>query len=114
MAVAQDAKGESDDVPLAGATLDEATAAALAETGGGTVTETEQEDGVYEVEVTLDDGTEVEVELDGDFEVVATETDDDEADDADQDEADEADDADDADEADGGSEGDEGTSEAGA
>lgn len=57
--------------------LDRAAAAALAETGGGTVTETEvdDEESKYEVEVTLDDGTQVDVQLDESFAVVGTETD---------------------------------------
>jgi len=57
--------------------LDRATAAALAETGGGTVTETEvdDEESKYEVEVTLDDRTQVDVQLDKSFVVVGTETD---------------------------------------
>ena len=40
--------------------------------GGGKVTETEvgDEDSYYEVEVTLDDGTQVDVQLDEDFKVV--------------------------------------------
>ena len=49
--------------------------AALDETGGGTVTGTEvdDEESKYEVEVTLDDGSEVDVQLDEDFQVVGTE-----------------------------------------
>ena len=51
--------------------------AALRETGGGKVTETEvdDEESKYEVEVTLEDGTQVDVQLDEDFEVVGTESD---------------------------------------
>ena len=50
--------------------------AALAETGGGTVTETEvgDEESLYEVEVTLDNGDQVDVQLDEDFKVVGTKT----------------------------------------
>ncbi len=71
--------GDDDDHPITGSALDRATAAALEETGGGTVTETEQgdEEGAYEVEVTLDDGSQVDVHLDGDFDVLSTEGDDD-------------------------------------
>jgi uncharacterized membrane protein YkoI len=67
------------DAPLTGATLDQAVAAALQETGGGTVTETEVGDdgAAYGVEVRLDDGREVEVGLDRQFEVIGRETDDD-------------------------------------
>ena len=48
-----------DDEPLTGATYDRAVAAALAETGGGTVTETEiGDDGAaFSVEVRLEDGS---------------------------------------------------------
>jgi len=47
-----------DDKPLTGSTLDKAVAAALEETGGGTVTETEAGDdgAAYSVEIQLDDG----------------------------------------------------------
>ena len=48
--------------------------AALAEAGGGTVTEIESDDGGYDVEVRLDDGTEIEIELGNDFTVRATES----------------------------------------
>jgi hypothetical protein len=73
------AAGAGDDEPLRGATKDRAVAAALAETGGGTVTETEAGDdgAAYEVEVRLADGREVEVRLDQDFTVIGTEADDD-------------------------------------
>ncbi len=63
--------------PIPAADLEQAERAALAETGGGTVTETEvdDEESKYEVEVTLDDGTQVDVQLDADFKVVGTESD---------------------------------------
>lgn len=69
--------GDADE-PITGAALEQAVEAALAETGGGEVTETEvgDEESLYEVEVTLDDGTEVDVQLDENFDVVATETED--------------------------------------
>jgi uncharacterized membrane protein YkoI len=68
-----------DEEPLTGSTLDKAEAAALAETGGGTVTETEAGDSgaAYSVEVRLDDGTQVEVNLDENFNVIGQEPDDD-------------------------------------
>ena len=68
-----------DDKPLSGATLDKATAAALAHTGGGTVTETEVGDdgAAYGVEVRLADGSQVEVSLDENFNVIGQEGDDD-------------------------------------
>ena len=61
-----------DDKPLTGTDLDKAVAAALEETGGSTVTETEVGDdgSAYGVEVRLDDGSQVEVNLDEDFAVV--------------------------------------------
>lgn len=70
------ATGDSE-TPITGDALEQASEAALAETGGGEVTDTEigDEESYYEVEVTLDDGTEVDVQLDADFEVVGTEED---------------------------------------
>ncbi len=72
--VATAGAGSNDDRegPITGAELDPASAAALAETGEGEVTETEvgDEDSFYEVEVTLDDGSQVDVQLDQDFNVV--------------------------------------------
>jgi hypothetical protein len=69
----------ADDQPLSGSSLDRAVAAALAETGGGTVTETEAGDGgaAYSVEVRLADGRQVEVQLDEQFRVTGREADDD-------------------------------------
>ena len=66
-----------DDQPLTGEVLEKATEAVLAHTGGGTVVETEMDDGGYEVEVRRDDGSQVEVNLDADFKVTGQETDDD-------------------------------------
>ena len=65
--------------PISGQALDRASAAALAETGGGKVTETEvgDEEGAYEVEVTRADGSQVDVHLDKDFNVLSTAGDDD-------------------------------------
>ena len=70
---------DAQDRPIPAADLDQAERAALAATGGGTVTETEVDDegddegSKYEVEVRLDDGSQVDVELDADFKVVGTE-----------------------------------------
>ena len=74
-----------DDRPLAGSTLDKAKAAALAHTGGGTVVETEAGDdgAAYGVEIVLADGSQVEVNLDGNFDVIGQEADDDGANDQD-------------------------------
>ncbi|TFC01577.1 hypothetical protein E3O42_09315 [Cryobacterium adonitolivorans] len=63
------------DGPLTGNALDQASAAALDAVGSGTVTDTETETGgtdpnAYEVEVTLADGTEVDVALDKSFAVL--------------------------------------------
>jgi hypothetical protein len=68
-----------DDRPLTGSALERATAAALAHTGGGTVIETEVGDdgAAYGVEVRLDGGRVVEVELDENFAVIGQETDED-------------------------------------
>jgi uncharacterized membrane protein YkoI len=79
------AAGGDDDKPLTGSSLEKATAAALAHTGGGTVTETEVGDdgAAYGVEVLLADGRQVEVNLDENFDVIGEENDDDGANDKD-------------------------------
>ncbi len=79
------ASGGDDEKPLTGTALEKATAAALDHTGGGTVTETETGDdgAAYSVEVRLDDGTQVEVNLDQNFHVIGQATDDDGAGDQD-------------------------------
>jgi uncharacterized membrane protein YkoI len=68
-----------DDVPLEGQDFDRATASALRHVGGGTVVETEvgDEGAAYEVEVRLDDGSQVAVELDESFAVIGSDADDD-------------------------------------
>jgi uncharacterized membrane protein YkoI len=67
------------DEAISGQALDRAKAAALEHTGGGTVTETEAGDGegAYEVEVTRAVGSQVEVHLDKDFNVISQAGDDD-------------------------------------
>jgi hypothetical protein len=57
--------------PITGSALQKAKAAALAETGGGRVSATElrDEEGYYEVEVTRDDGSQVDVHLNRGFKV---------------------------------------------
>lgn len=69
--------GDDDDRPIRGADLDRARTAALAYTGGGRVTDTEvgDEESYYEVEITLDDGSQLDVQLDRAFHVVGTERD---------------------------------------
>jgi len=76
--------GDDDEAPITGEALDRASAAALEATGGGRVTETEvgDEESYYEVEVTLDSGRQVDVQLDEDFNVVGQQQDNDSKDDA--------------------------------
>jgi uncharacterized membrane protein YkoI len=66
--------GDDSEGPITGDALTKASEAALAHTGEGRVTETEvgDEDSYYEVEVTLDDGRQVDVQLDEQFNVVDT------------------------------------------
>jgi hypothetical protein len=73
------ANAGDDDQPLSGSALEQATAAALEHTGGGTVLETEfGDDGVaFGVEIRLDDGSVVEVSLDEHFTVIGDASDDD-------------------------------------
>jgi hypothetical protein len=73
------ASGGDDDRPLRGTDYDRATAAAVEHVGEGSVTETEVGDGgaAYEVEIRRPDGSQVEVQLDANFEVMGTEADDD-------------------------------------
>ncbi|MGH9242812.1 MAG: hypothetical protein ACRD29_00520 [Acidimicrobiales bacterium] len=75
--IAVAAGGDDNEAPISGDALDRASAAALEHTGGGRVTETEvgDEEGYYEVEVTLDDGTQVDVHLDEAFNVLGSEGD---------------------------------------
>jgi hypothetical protein len=70
--------GDDNEQAITGAALEKASAAALAHTGGGRVTETEvgDEESYYEVEVTLDDGSQVDVQLDQNFNVVGASVDD--------------------------------------
>jgi hypothetical protein len=82
--------GDSEDVALTGTDLARASEAALDETGGGQVVDSEAEENGYEVEVDLEDGRQIEVQLDADFAVVdaAENAKDGTAEDADDDEAD--------------------------
>jgi uncharacterized membrane protein YkoI len=65
------------DTPITGPARARAAAAALAHTGGGRVTGTEvdDEESKYEIEVTIADGRRVDVQLDAEFRVVSTKTD---------------------------------------
>ena len=76
-AIAAGGDDDGADAPITGAALAKAKAAALAHTGGGRVTETEagDEESRYEVEVTLADGSQVDVQLDERFQVVGSEGD---------------------------------------
>ena len=75
------AAGAGDDdateTPITGADLQKASTAALEATGGGKVTGTEvgDEESYYEVEVTLDSGRQVDVQLDRSFNLVGSEAD---------------------------------------
>lgn len=73
-AVVNAAGGDDGGTPITGTDLERASAAALAQTGQGRVTGTEvgDEDSYYEVEMTLDDGSQVDVQLDSAFVVVKT------------------------------------------
>jgi uncharacterized membrane protein YkoI len=75
VAAAQPDDGEGS--PITGEALAKASQAALAFTGGGTVTGTEvgDEESLYEVEVTQADGSQVDVQLDDAFVVVGSKTD---------------------------------------
>ena len=71
------ATDDKDETPITGDALSKASAAALQFTGGGTVTDSEMgdEEGYYEIEVTLNDGTEVDVHLDQNFRVIGSDAD---------------------------------------
>jgi len=77
IAVAGSADDDTDDseAPITGSALEQAEAAALEHLGEGTVSDTEvgDEESFYEVEVTLDDGSESDVQLNRDFDVVGEE-----------------------------------------
>jgi uncharacterized membrane protein YkoI len=77
VAIAAGGDDDGTDSPITGSALDHATAAALENTGGGRVTGTEvgDEESYYEVEVTLDGGRQVDVQLDKSFNVVSSEGD---------------------------------------
>lgn len=68
-----------DDQPITGSALKKCTEAALEANPGGTVTETEVGDdgAAYGVEIRLEDGSEVEVNLDKDCRVIGQAADDD-------------------------------------
>ena len=84
-AIAGASGGGDSEKPISGGALDKASAAALAHTGGGQVTDTEvgDEESYYEVEVTRADGSQVDVQLDRDFKVLSQSADEDRAGDKD-------------------------------
>ena len=75
IAQAVDGEDDSPDKPISGPALERAERAALDRVGGGKVTETEtgDEEGYYEVEVTRPGGGQVDVHLNRDFKVTSTE-----------------------------------------
>lgn len=74
-----------EDLPITGSALERASAVALQYIGEGTVTDSEidDEEGYYEIEITLDNGNEVDVHLDESFNVISTEWEDDNSQDED-------------------------------
>jgi uncharacterized membrane protein YkoI len=74
LAFAYGGDDDGSDTPITGTDLQKASSAALASTGGGRVTGSEvgDEESYYEVEVTLDDGSQVDVQLDRSFNVVSS------------------------------------------
>ena len=77
IAIAAGRGDDGDGNPVTGPALARASAAALASTGGGRVTQTEvgDEDGYYEIEVTLAGGGQVDVHLDKAFNVISNQPD---------------------------------------
>ena len=75
------ANGGDSEEQLTGPEAQKVKSAALAAVGGGTVTEVERDDGngtgAFEVEVTRDDGSQLEVHLDGGYDVVGQAADED-------------------------------------
>jgi uncharacterized membrane protein YkoI len=75
-----DGGGKGDDgsgKPITGAALDRASSVALHHAGGGRVSDTEfqDEEGYYEVEVTRSDGSQIDVHLDRNFNVLDSSSD---------------------------------------
>lgn len=78
IATASGGDDDATDVSIKGSDLEKASATALDHTGEGSVTGTEtgDEESYYEVEVTLDDGSQVDVQHDRAFNVLGSEDDD--------------------------------------
>lgn len=75
--IATAASSGDSETPITGTDLQQASQVALAHTGQGRVTGTEvgDEESFYQIEVTLDDGTQVDVQLDKAFHFVASKAD---------------------------------------
>jgi hypothetical protein len=75
------ANGGDSEEQLSGPEAQKAKSAAIAAVGGGTVSEVERDDGngtgAFEVEVTREDGSQLEVHLDSDYDVVGQQADED-------------------------------------
>jgi len=75
------ANGGDSEEQVTGPEAQKAKSAAIAAVGGGSVTEVERDDGngtgAFEVEVARDDGSQVEIHLDGDYNVVGRQADED-------------------------------------
>ena len=75
------ANGGDSEEQLTGPEAQKVNSAAIAAVGGGSVTEVERDDGngsgAFEVEVAREDGSQVEVHLDGDYNVVGRQADED-------------------------------------
>ena len=75
--IAAAATAGDSETPITGTDLRQASQVALAHTGQGGVTGTEagDEDSYYQIEITLDNGSQVDVQLDKDFHFVAAKAD---------------------------------------
>ena len=73
VAYATDSSGDDSSGQATGPSLEKAKSVALEQTNGGRVTGTEvgDEEGYYEIEVTRDDGSQVDVHLDREFNVLS-------------------------------------------
>jgi len=80
------ATGDDSSTQPTGDNIEKAKSAALDHTNGGSVTGTEvgDEEGYYEIEVTSDDGSQADVHLDRDFNVLDTSADNESPDDKDE------------------------------
>lgn len=68
-------ENEKEDVPITGSSLEKASKKALEYIGEGKVTDSEigDEEGYYEIEITLNNGKEVDVHLDENFNILSVE-----------------------------------------